>query len=165
MSNALAPRFALADLKVARGAAIAGQKGWIPLPTLCPSMRPVAFIDELTPAPVMKSTRQRVSILYLATVELMVAAKVSVEQTNLLNLPAALGPRHQNRWHLPWPTEDSCRYVPLLDLLNGKAGPDALKEKSLFSPMTESRMQRSIRHRKGEAHRCFTTSFARSMTG
>src|SRR5882724_6800778 len=143
MSNALAPRFALADLKVARGAAIAGQKGWIPLPRFAEHAARVAFIDELTPAPVIEIYQGSVfPSLYLATVELMVAAKVSVEPNKFIELAGRrLALDIKNRVHLPWPTEDKLRYVPLLDLLNGKAGPDALKDKVVILAYDGKQMQ------------------------
>lgn len=158
MSNTLAPQFVLTGLKVARGAAIAGQSGWIPLPRFAEHATKIAFIDELNPAPVIEVYQGDVyPSLYLATLELMVAAKVTVEPNKFLELSGKrLALDAKNRVHLPWPTEDKLQYVPLLDLLSGKTASDALKDKVVIIAYDGKQMQTTDTPiGKVKAHRLF----------
>lgn len=130
-SNALPDRFYRSDLKVAPSAAIAGTKGWLPLPILAERAAAVGFIDGLNPAPIIEVHQGKVvPSLYLVTVELMLGQKVAIAPNQHIRVGERRLPLdRENCVKLPWPRKDALDYVPFLDVLREAPAVARLKDK------------------------------------
>jgi CHASE2 domain-containing sensor protein len=130
-SNGLPDRFYLSDFKVAPSAAIAGSKGWLPLPMLAERAAAVGFIDRLNPAPIIEVHQGKVvPSLYLVSVELMLGQKVNITPNQHIRVGERQLPLDgKNCVKLPWPRKDAIDYVPFMEIVRGAPSVARLKDK------------------------------------